>query len=382
MKLWAFSDEELAPILRGKEEPCFLYRQETLQHSWQQLRAAFAPRIVLAFAVKANPFPPLLAALARWGASFDCASLGELKATAPLGRGPCFFTGPAKSAREVQLALSLGVRVHIESEEDLAHFVRYARAQNRCGLRIHPLACSTHEESLIGGSQASAFGIDEQQLPSFMAKWRDHVALIDGLHVFTASNQLQAETLLNHYHSVFALGEKFSRDYRLRLNWLDMGGGLGVPYDPSHQTLDIEALAQGLQTLLRKNPWFTGLVVLEPGRWLSAPCGVYANPVRCVKTSRGQRFVLCAGGINHLMRPLLTGQPFPVRLLGQGGPATAPYVLAGPLCTALDRMGVVHLPEAPRPGDWLIFGMCGAYGWSEAMPHFLSRSPAEQIWLR
>jgi diaminopimelate decarboxylase len=383
MKLWAFSDEDLKSILRSRKEPCFLYRQETLQRSWQQLRQAFGPRVILAYAVKANPFPPLLAALAQWGASFDCASAGELQAVAPFALNrQCFFTGPAKSEEEIRLALSLGLRLHVESQEDLVQFARHAGAEVRCGLRIHPASCAFDEKQLIGGDQASAFGIDEEQVPAFMAKWRSYAERIDGLHVFTSSNQLQAEKLLDHYAGVFALGEKFSRDYRLHLNWLDMGGGLGVPYRSEDKTLDLNTLANGLHGLLNDNAWFTGQIVLEPGRWLSAPCGVYANPVRCVKSSRDQRFVICAGGINHLMRPLLTGQAFPVRLLGQDGPTKDSYVLAGPLCTALDRLGVVQLPNTPRPGDWLIFGMCGAYGWSEAMPHFLSHAPAEQIWLR
>jgi diaminopimelate decarboxylase len=132
----------------------------------------------------------------------------------------------------------------------------------------------------------------------------------------------------------------------------------------------VEALGRGLGDLLRANPWFQGELILEPGRFLSGPCGVYLARVTRVKRSRGVRFVILEGGVNHLLRPLLTGQPFPVRAVGARG-ALAPATLAGPLCTSLDRLGDVDLPEV-EPGNLLALGMTGAYGFTEAMAPFLS----------
>lgn len=100
---------------------------------------------------------------------------------------------------------------------------------------------------------------------------------------------------------------------------------------------------------------------------------------RRVKESRGTRFVILEGGINHLLRPLLTGQPFPVKAIGKAG-STRPATLAGPLCTSLDRLGEVELPEL-APGDLLAFGMTGACGFTEAMTPFLSHEPAREVWV-
>src|SRR5262249_35312158 len=98
--------------------------------------------------------------------------------------------------------------------------------------------------------------------------------------------------------------------------------------------------------------------------------------------SRGVRFAVLQGGLNHLLRPQITGQPFPVRLVGgEGRPSPRATVLAGPLCTSLDRLGEADLPADLGPGDLLAFGMAGAYGATEAMGRFLSHPEAREIWV-
>jgi len=98
-----------------------------------------------------------------------------------------------------------------------------------------------------------------------------------------------------------------------------------------------------------------------------------------VKESRGVRFAILEAGVNHLLRPLLTGQPFPVRAIGAEGPLRS-ATLAGPLCTSLDRLGDVQLPEL-APGTLLAFGSVGAYGFTEAMTPFLSHPAPAEIWV-
>ena len=107
------------------------------------------------------------------------------------------------------------------------------------------------------------------------------------------------------------------------------------------------------------------------------PCGVYLVRVVRIKESRGTRFAILEGGINHLLRPLLTGQAFPVKAVGKGG-GSHPTTLAGPLCTSLDRLGKAALP-ALAPGDLLAFGATGAYGFSEGMTHFLSHPVPPEV---
>ena len=175
------------------------------------------------------------------------------------------------------------------------------------------------------------------------------------------------------------LAKRLTEAHGLVFEQIDLGGGLGIPYAVDETPLDAAHLGRGLSDLLARHPWFGGELILEPGRFLAGPCGVYLVRVVRIKASRGIRFAILEGGINHLIRPLLTGQPFPVKALGKGE-GVLPYTLAGPLCTSLDRLGDVRLPEL-QPGDLLAFGCTGAYGFSEGLTHFLSHPVPPEVWV-
>ena len=380
--LFAFDDATCRRLAEAQGTPCFAYSGAVAAEQFRSLQAVLPPRVRLAYAVKANPHPGLLARFAALGASFDCASMGELERVEALGLPPGrgFFAGPGKREAELRKALAMGVRVQAEGWEDLARLDALAKGEVGVNLRVHPAFEVQEGNRIIGGSGPSAFGVDEEALPSLLhrAETLRHVR-IRGLHVFAASNQREATRLLATHGAVLQLGKRLQTEHGLVLEQIDLGGGLGVPYAPEETPLDQDLFGHGLSNLLSKHPWFTGELVLEPGRFLAAPCGVYLVRVVRLKESRGTRFAILEGGINHLLRPLLTGQAFPVKVVGKGEGLVL-YTLAGPLCTSLDRLGEVRLPNL-EPGDLLAFGSTGAYGFSEAMTHFLSHPVPPEIWV-
>ena len=380
--IWAFSDQECRDLAQVHGTPLFAYRGAVASACHGSLRAVLPDRVRIAYAVKANAHPDLLRCFAALGMSFDCASSGELRRVQELklATDRVFFAGPGKRTEELALALEMGVRIQAEGWEDLERLDVLATREVGVNLRVHPQSGVLEANPIIGGVGPSAFGVDEEDVPALLERARKlrHVR-IHGLHVFAASNQRNAKLLLDTHAMVLALGKRLQGDFDLRLDQIDLGGGLGVPYAPHETPLDLVAFGQGLAGLLERHPWFQGELILEPGRFLAAPCGVYLTRVTRVKESRGVRFTILEGGINHLLRPLLTGQAFPVRAVGKTGPAR-PTTLAGPLCTSLDRLGDVSLPEL-EPGDLLAFGTTGAYGFTEAMTHFLSHPVPPEVWV-
>jgi diaminopimelate decarboxylase len=412
MSLFAFTEAEALEIATRRRLPCFAYRLEIARERYRELRSALPERAILAYAVKANPARELVSAFAESGASFDCASIGELERArgelarhAPVPGSRVLFAGPGKSLEELRLALAMGARIEADGIEDIERTAellsefRLAKPRPADGdtplavsLRVHPAAGVSEGAKIIGGSGPSAFGVDEEGLSAFLKEAaRFKLVRITGLQVFAASNERDYKRLLANHRAAFALGERLQRETGAVLDLIDLGGGLGIPYAEGEDELDIGAFGRGLSRLLEENPWFSGRIVVEPGRWLAGPCGVYLARVVRTKTSRGVNFAVLEGGLNHLLRPLLTGQSFPAaapfagkaRGTGQARDARGPRVattLAGPLCTSLDRLGEVRLPPL-KAGDLVMLGQAGAYGATEAMTAFLSHPEAEEYWI-
>jgi diaminopimelate decarboxylase len=382
MSLFAFDDAACLRLADQHGTPCFAYHGPAVESQYSRLRAALPGRTRIAYAVKANPHPQLLGRLAALGAAFDCASIGELQRLADLqiSTRRIFYAGPGKRDTELQAALRMGVRIQAEGWEDLVRIEIFSAGPVDVNLRVHPSRGVQESNPIIGGVGPSAFGVDEEQLPEILgrAKALGQVR-IRGLHVFAASNERDASRLLATHAMVLELGRELQQRHSLDLCQIDVGGGLGVPYAPDQVPLDVGALGAGLRDLLAEHTWFKGELVLEPGRFLAAPSGVYLARVIRIKESRGTCFAILEGGVNHLLRPLLTGEAFPVRAVGKSG-ATTKTTLAGPLCTSLDRLGEVDLPNL-APGDLLTFGTTGAYGFTEGMTHFLSHPVPKEIWV-
>ncbi|GAA1158323.1 alanine racemase [Ornithinicoccus hortensis] len=391
-RLFALDDEQVRE-LAARGTPCFGYDLDLARERFRTLRATLPDRVLLAYAVKSNPGPPLLRALAAEGAWFDCASAGEVEAVRIARRESAqagsvqdeagmVLAGPAKSVPDLLAGLDYGARVQVDGIEDVARLAALHDGAEPLpvNVRVHPATGVSESASIIGGAGPSAFGVDEEDLPAFVAAVADHPRVrLAGLQVFSASNELDAGALLANHRTALAIGERLHREHGVELELIDLGGGLGIPYAEGLAELDTAALGAGLAGLLAEHPWFTGQLLLEPGRWLSGPTGVYVSRVVRVKASRGTTFAVLEGGINHLLRPLLTGQSFPVRSATERPGERTTYSLAGPLCTSLDRVGTAELGPL-EPGDLLVFGQAGAYAYTQAMTHFLSHPVPEQHW--
>lgn len=390
--LFTFGEGALLELVAEHRRPFFAYDLGVARERFTRLRAALPARVRLAYAVKSNPGLPLLEALSAQGAWFDCASAGEIVAVLAAGGSGAgmVVAGPAKSEADLEAALFAGARVQVDGIEDVARLDALHAGERplRVSVRVNPAEGVSESASIIGGGGPSAFGVDEEDLAEFLAAAARYPRVqIAGLQVFAASNELDAGRLLANHRAALRIGRQLHEAHGVELDLIDLGGGLGVRYSPEQATLDIRALGAGLGRVLEENPWFTGELLLEPGRWLSAPTGVYCARVVRTKVSRGERFVMLEGGINHLLRPLLTGQSFPTLVLREGvgvlgaGAELAPTTLAGPLCTSLDRVGSAELPVDITPGDVVVFGQAGAYASTQAMTHFLSHPAPDSVWI-
>ena len=378
--------DEIAAAALGAGTPCYVYgpalAAERIRRLMRTMKEASA-KIEVAYAVKANPRPEFLAALAATGCDFDVASQGELERVVAQGvaGNRMVFSGPGKSEQEVRRALDHGVRLNAEGERDLRLAAAYGAAHGRrvaVNLRVNP--GGGQAGNIIGGAGPSRFGVDEERLAEVLDRWAGHAHVeVRGLQVFTASNVLSVLDLANHHLKALNLAADLrSREqHPLELDTVDLGGGLGIPYADSEPELDVAALARALGEMLEHSVYGlrSGRVLLEPGRWIAGPCGAYVARVLEIKVSQGVRFAVLDGGIHHLVRPALikVDQPCAVVRPGHGAlPATGtPTTFGGPLCTGIDILARDVRCGDPQEGDLVVFLQAGAYGETEAMPDFL-----------
>jgi len=389
-------------LVRDHGSPLFVYDLDIVAARVAMLRAAMPDAVEVAYAVKANPSPAILRLLAGLGLGADIASGGELAAVTRTGFDPgrVVMTGPGKTDAEIAAAIHAGVRaITIESLEEVDVLLDMASLAGRHqGLMIRLAADeagrSTEGTPIISAAGAAKFGLLPDEVDEAIDRLRLGGAIgaagspyeLLGLHAFGASNVRDAHRLVEHVRWLGDRARTCATHHGLRFRLLDAGGGLGIPYADDQAPLDLGHLGRGIAAELATWAGHPGLegarLVLEPGRFLVGPAGAYLMRIVRTKRRAGRTMAVADGGIHHVLRPALVGDPH--RIVGVGAAAerdrTTPSSVVGPLCTGIDQLsGALELPD-PRTGDLLAVLDVGAYGFTESMPLFLSHPvPAEVV---
>lgn len=379
--------------------PYYAYDLDVVTRQAEALRAVLPPVVEVAYAVKANPALAIVAHLAGLGLGADVASAGELELAGRAGMTPeqIVMTGPGKRDDELESAVRLGIRaVTVESPGELARLEAIAR---RIG-RVQPvmLRAAVSEDirlervRLVGDDGAGKFGMDPADLveAARAATASPNLDLL-GLHAFGASNVLDAGDLLAHAEATVRTARRLALSVGAPLRLIDAGGGLGIPYEPHEESLDLRRLGNGLAELTAgwdDDPLLAGArLLLEPGRFLVGSAGAYVARVLDRKTVGGSTVVILDGGVHHALRPALVGQEHRIRAVsagaeaGAGGRVTA-VTVAGPLCSGLDVFSQGAVMRPPEVGELIAVLDVGAYGFTESMPLFLSHPVPAEVAIR
>lgn len=375
--------------------PLFVYDSAVITQMFQALRAAIPRAVSIHYAVKANPFGPVVKHLAGLVDGLDVASQGELELVRTLVGDalPVSFAGPAKRDMELAAAIDLDCTINLESQGELNRLCAIAREKNtraKAAVRVNPPFDLRGSGMRMGGG-AKPFGIDHDLVPGLLEKWPSDAVDFEGFHIFTGSQSLAADALCDAHENALSLALDLARHAPCAPKTINIGGGIGVPYFPGDQAVDIAAVGAGLSRALDVHQQALGgaKVVLELGRYLVAEAGVYLAQVIDKKTSRGTTFLLTDGGLHHQLAVSGNfGQVFrknyPVAIANRYGVDAESQEIVnvvGCLCTPLDRLADdVALPRA-QVGDYFAVFRCGAYGPTASPSAFLSHPEASEIML-
>jgi len=364
--------------------PVFIYDRGVVAGRVARFRAAF-PGVDLHYAVKANPFAPLLAAMAPLVDGFDIASAGELAMTAGFAN-PRSFAGPGKRDAELEAAIGAGVTINLESPGETDRALAIADRLGvtpKLAVRVNP-EFELRGSGMRMGGRASPFGVDADRVPALVkriiaagADWR-------GFHIFAGSQALDVRAIIDSQAHTLDLAMRLADAADAPPPLVNLGGGFGIPYFPGELPIDVEAIGEAL--LPRLAALSGTRFAIELGRWLVGEAGVYLTRIVDRKQSRGETFLVCDGGLNHQLAAtgnlgtvVRRNYPVAVATAAPGAP-TETVTVVGPLCTPLDRLAdQVELPLA-QSGDVIAVFMAGAYGLSASPLEFLGHSrPAELL---
>ena len=373
--------------------PLFVYDLGIVRAQVGRFRAAMPGQVSLHYAIKANPYAPLLQRMVELTDGFDVASGGEMEMALRAGMAPerMSFAGPGKRDDELRAAIMAGVTLNLESEGEAGRALALAGTLGktpRLAVRVNPDFDLRGSGMRMGGG-AKPFGVDAEragalarQVIAAGADWR-------GFHIFAGSQALDADAIIETQRATVALAARLSEQAGASPPLVNLGGGFGIPYFPGDKALDVEKIGEALrETLLARAPVLADTAfAIELGRWLVGEAGVYLTRIIDRKVSQGETYLVVDGGLHHQLAAsgnfgTVVRRNYPIAIANRFSmaPAAEPVSVVGCLCTPLDRLAEkVALPDA-GPGDIVAVFMAGAYG-ATASPSALlgHRAPLEMM---
>lgn len=383
------SDQDLFEAVSRYGTPLYLYDAEAIIHRWKLLRSILPSQISIFYSVKANPNISVLGLFRELGALFEIASSGELAATQRAGvpGTDVIFVGPGKSRTELQEAIDARIGIVVaESQREVGDLNELSQIYGKAtpiALRINP----GRGKGAVVMSGTTQFGIDLETALSILAKSNSYGYLdITGIHAYLGTGILDWRVVLDHTHLILHTADELQIKSGTKLRFVDVGGGLGIPYfdrdsEPSWQDLRTP-LSSLLNDYIRQHPW-TDIVGVESGRFLVGTSGIFITRVLDIKKINDTWFVILDGGTNVFGgdERYRGFRATPVRAVGyDDNTEVRPTMLCGPLCTSLDRLAADIFFPLVQVGDLVAFYQAGAYGLSASPGLFLSHGfPAEVL---
>lgn len=373
------------------QTPFYAYDRGLITQRVQLLRQVLPREINIHYAVKANPMPAVVAHMAGLVDGMDIASAGELRIAldAVVPPSEISFAGPGKTDRELMAAVACDIIVSLESETEMERLARLAERSGirpKVAVRVNPdFELKASGMKMAGGPKP--FGVDEERVPAMLQRLAGLDLEFRGFHIFSGSQNLRAESLIEAQDQTFELVFRLAADVPSPVALLNIGGGFGIPYFPGDQHLDLNPIAEHL---VRRLPEVgerlpEAEVVLELGRYLVGEAGIYVCRVVDRKVSRGRVFLITDGGLHHHLAASgnfgqVLRKNYPIVLANRAASDDMEEVtVVGPLCTPLDILGDrVILPHA-ESGDLIAVLQSGAYGFSASPLKFLGHPEPVEV---
>ncbi len=383
-RLGLFEGQDPVELARRYGTPLYVYNERILRQRCREMKSLVKyPKFVVDFSAKANCNLAFLQIVRSEGLEVDAMSPGEIYVERKAGFAPSqiFYIGNNVSEEEMREVVGQGVRVSVDSLSQLELFGRIAPG-GEVAVRFNPGIGAGHHEKVVTAGANTKFGVDPQFVPQVKALIAKYGLRLIGLNQHIGSLFMRGEDFTASIARLLEIAKQFPD-----LQFLDLGGGFGIPYkkEMGEAPLDCASLGEAMDREFFRFAEEYGREVtfrIEPGRYLSAECGVLLATVHSVKENYGKTYVGCDCGFNVLQRPILYNSYHGIEIYRASGVPSErmrEVTVVGNICESGDILAKDRsLPEI-FAGDVLGILDAGAYGFTMASNYNNRLRPAEVL---
>jgi diaminopimelate decarboxylase len=355
------------------DTPLYVTSEKRIRDNYNRLYKALIrnyPKIRIYYAAKANSNLSVLEILGAEGAYLDAVSPGEVSIALKIGfpAERILFTGTSVRNDELQFLVDSKVTINVDSLSQLDRLLNMA-VPSLLSVRVNPEIGAGHHNHVITAGKHSKFGVwEEDALKAYATAKKTGIDQF-GIHMHVGSGVLSVEPFVLALEKLLNIAKRIHKQVGVKFEFIDMGGGLGVPYKPEDKELDLALFSDTLLALFKRRISEYGLgepfFCVEPGRYLVCDAGVLLTAVNTVKTTPFKKFVGVDAGFNTLIRPTMYGSYHPVLVANKlGSPEEEIYDVVGPICESGDALARDRRLPKIEEGDLLAVLNAGAYGFA------------------
>jgi diaminopimelate decarboxylase len=366
-----FNKEQIAAIIKDHPTPFHIYDEKGIRDNVKRLRASFSwvHGFKNYFAVKACPNPYLLAILKEEGCGADCSSLPELVLAEKAGitGENIMFTSNNTPAVEYKKAFKLGAIINLDDITHIPFLEEHAGIPDIICFRYNPGPLRvTKEGNAIGKPEEAKYGLTREQLFEAYGMMRDKGVKRFGLHTMIASNELDPNAFIATADMLFDLVVEISRKLKIRFEFVNLGGGVGIPYRPEQKSVDLSVVSAGIRRLYDEKVQKAGMgplkILMENGRMITGPFGYLVT--RAIHEKHiYKEYIGVDACMANLMRPGMYGAYHFITVLGkENAQRDHKYDVVGSLCENNDKFAIDRMLPKIEIGDILAIHNAGAHG--------------------
>ena len=366
------SEAQLREVIKQFPTPFHIYDEAAIRQNVRNLIAAFAwaPAFKEYFAVKATPNPTLLKVLKEEGVGADCSSLAELILAERSGivGEEIMFSSNDTPAEDFKKARQLGAIINLDDISHIDFLEKQAGIPEVISFRYNPGPLMASGNTIIGFPEDAKYGLTREQIHSAYRIMRDKGVKRFGIHTMVISNELNSDSFVGTANMLFDLIIELSKELGISFEFVNLGGGIGIPYKPEQQPVDLDRVGQGIKQAYEAKIVANGLqplrIAMECGRMITGPYGYLVSTV-LHKKAIYKNYVGLDACMANLMRPALYGSYHHITVVGKEHlPCDHVYDVTGSLCENNDKFAIDRALPAIDIGDILVIHDAGAHGFA------------------